>query len=272
MEAAIIIPAMVVFVLLIFQLTLLQHARIMTEYAAYCAARAGIVHNGDKNRMTNAAIVALLPTFSRTDDFGNFLLTWGKMKIITESTQFADQGVASITSWLTGIVGAGQNIPSQLANLSMVDVQMLEPRWSEIKSWSWKWPPWDSGFVGDNEVDFDRDSDGQHTITIELVYYYRLIVPFANQMLHLGWMASRLGAQMTGLLWTNPELKYQSGPAAQNLASRVPFAVITGGVNRDLLNMGVSWALTNAGQYVIPIRTTHTMHMQSNYFVDNLPK
>ena len=46
---------------------MIQHAKLMTEYAAYQAARAGIVWNGNNERMHDAAIIALLPTMGRTD-------------------------------------------------------------------------------------------------------------------------------------------------------------------------------------------------------------
>ena len=70
-EAAIVMPAMVFLVLGILQLTMVQHARIMTDYAAFCAARAGIVFNADKKAMQRAAEIALLPTMGRTDTLGN---------------------------------------------------------------------------------------------------------------------------------------------------------------------------------------------------------
>lgn len=61
-ESAIVIPLMTFIILGIVQLVMVQHARIMTEYAAFNAARAGIVWNADKMIMENAAIVSLLPT------------------------------------------------------------------------------------------------------------------------------------------------------------------------------------------------------------------
>ncbi|MBW2736085.1 MAG: pilus assembly protein [Deltaproteobacteria bacterium] len=61
-ESAIVIPLMTFVILGILQLVMVQHARIMTEYAAFNSARAGIVWNADKRVMENAAIIALLPT------------------------------------------------------------------------------------------------------------------------------------------------------------------------------------------------------------------
>jgi len=58
---------MVFLILGALQIMMLQHGRIMTEYAAYNAARAGIVHNANWNVMRNAAMIATLPIYKRTD-------------------------------------------------------------------------------------------------------------------------------------------------------------------------------------------------------------
>ncbi|MCA9665843.1 MAG: pilus assembly protein [Myxococcales bacterium] len=62
-ESAIVIPLMTFLILGVIQLVMMQHARIMTEYAAFNAARAGIVWNADRIIMENAAIISLMPTY-----------------------------------------------------------------------------------------------------------------------------------------------------------------------------------------------------------------
>jgi len=86
-EAAFILPAMIFLLLLTIQLTQLQQARIMVEYAAFSAARTGIVHNGDNGNsngfdgpMHDAAVLAVLPTFGRTDSFTHIGATWLRFK------------------------------------------------------------------------------------------------------------------------------------------------------------------------------------------------
>ncbi|HEY0840991.1 MAG TPA: TadE/TadG family type IV pilus assembly protein, partial [Vulgatibacter sp.] len=61
-ETAIVLPLFLACLLGLLQLALLQQARLLTEYAAYQAARAGIVWNGDPGVMKDAAIFALAPT------------------------------------------------------------------------------------------------------------------------------------------------------------------------------------------------------------------
>src|SRR5947208_5083704 len=63
-ETAIILPLLTFMVLGIIQLTMIQQASLMTEYAAYQAARAGVVWNGDWHKMEDAAIVVLTPTIA----------------------------------------------------------------------------------------------------------------------------------------------------------------------------------------------------------------
>src|SRR5262249_14959480 len=68
-EAAFVLPAMVFLLLVTVQLTQLQRARILADSAAFAAARTGIVMNGDPARMREAATLAVLPGFGRTDSF-----------------------------------------------------------------------------------------------------------------------------------------------------------------------------------------------------------
>ncbi|MCB9555143.1 MAG: pilus assembly protein [Deltaproteobacteria bacterium] len=61
-ESALVMPLMLFLILGVVQLAMMQHARIMVEYAAYKAARAGIVWHADRPIMESAAIIALMPT------------------------------------------------------------------------------------------------------------------------------------------------------------------------------------------------------------------
>src|SRR5436189_6455301 len=79
-EAAIVLPAMVFLLLAAVQLTQLQRARILADSAAFAAARAGIVVNADPSRMEEAAILALLPGFGRTDSFPAIAKTLARFK------------------------------------------------------------------------------------------------------------------------------------------------------------------------------------------------
>jgi hypothetical protein len=69
-ESAITLPLVIFLVLGSLQLFLMLQARIMTQYAAFRATRAGSVSQGNCTRMRHAAIAALLPTLARTDGPG----------------------------------------------------------------------------------------------------------------------------------------------------------------------------------------------------------
>jgi hypothetical protein len=66
-EAALTLPLSVFVILGTLQLFLMLQARVLTEYAAFHAARTGSVKHGDCQAMTHAAIAAVLPSFARTD-------------------------------------------------------------------------------------------------------------------------------------------------------------------------------------------------------------
>ncbi len=63
-EAALTLPLVTFMLLGMLQLFMMLHARVMTQYAAFRATRAGSVNHGDCTRMKHAAIGALLPSFT----------------------------------------------------------------------------------------------------------------------------------------------------------------------------------------------------------------
>lgn len=66
-EAALTLP-MVLFVILgTLQLFMLLHARLLAEYGVYRAVRAGSLNHGDCTKMTDAAVLSVLPAIEKTD-------------------------------------------------------------------------------------------------------------------------------------------------------------------------------------------------------------
>jgi hypothetical protein len=63
-ETAIVIMTFLILVLGIIQLSMVMNAKMMTNYAAYCAARAGTLYNGNPSMMNDAAATALIPCFA----------------------------------------------------------------------------------------------------------------------------------------------------------------------------------------------------------------
>src|SRR5205814_9199466 len=80
-EAAFVLPAMIFLILCAIQLAQIQQARLLAEYAAFNAARAGIVHSGDPEVMHRAALLSVLPSAGRTDSFDNLGKTFVALKL-----------------------------------------------------------------------------------------------------------------------------------------------------------------------------------------------
>src|SRR5512141_3478894 len=87
-EAALVLPSLVFLLLGAVQLTQLQQARILADYAAFAAARAGIVMNGDPGKMRDAAALAILPAFGAADSLaalGKTLLRFKAEEAVLEA-------------------------------------------------------------------------------------------------------------------------------------------------------------------------------------------
>jgi len=66
-ETAISILTFLMVVLGIMQLALIYNGKFLTNYAAYCGARAAIISNNDAGSVENAACVALSPNYNGTE-------------------------------------------------------------------------------------------------------------------------------------------------------------------------------------------------------------
>ncbi|NMO21748.1 pilus assembly protein [Pyxidicoccus fallax] len=294
-EAAMIMPLMVFMVLGIIQLTMMQHAKLMTEYAAYQAARAGIVWNGNNERMHDAAIVALLPTMGPTNDIGNLTKTFAIHLAY-------DKG-------LTALNFGGGVVPRTLngANLiGQVRVDTINPAYFTPIDTIWKLRP---GYNW-QELDFDGadsfpevpslenhirkffnlpEPDESELVfrkstrlTIRLRYWYELRVPFANWIIFTSWFASNAGMVIHGAIDRGT---LDSGANAMNRTgnlSGLAGAAARGGIRHEKgynslypLEMSILWGLANGSiplvselagrRYFIPLTATHTMRMQSNF-------
>jgi hypothetical protein len=165
-EAAIVLPSVVLLFLMTLQLSMLQQARLMADYAAFAAARTGIVRNGDNGHegtdgpMHDAAVFALLPTYGRTDSFTTLAATAARFK--------AED--AALTT----------------AGLSQVKVLVLNPVAADFKTYG--------GHLDGQELDFDDVRPGATEATLlslQVRYLYELRVPVANKLIQGLWLAAR---------------------------------------------------------------------------------
>jgi hypothetical protein len=298
-ESAIVMPLMVMVVLGILQLTMIQHARIMTEYAAYNAARAGVVWNGNNERMRDAAIVSLLPTMGRTDSLTEVGKTWALH-------QGLDLAVRNLPwpapQWVPEAID-----PSLL--LGFVRVDTINPYYYGPIDSIWKLrdgATW-------QELDFDGPDSfpevpgienliikffnlptpdpqeevyrRQTVLTIRVRYWYEMRIPFANWMIFLSWFASNAGLQLAGGIGQE-EINYNpagsstsivggSGDVSALQMRGLGIRHAKGYATAYPLDMFVLWGLANGSiplvsnvvgkRYFIPLSATYSMRMQSNF-------
>jgi hypothetical protein len=262
-ESAIVMPLMVFLILGVVQLTMIQHARIMTEYAAYNAARAGIVWNGDPWVMENAAIISLIPTQEGLAGATGLTDPGRMMEAIVERALLY-QVNRRLSGWALTVLGGPISDAIRAAfsgeGPNVVQVTVLNPTRDD--------------FGEEQELDFDdigTDERAQrlreaNRLTIEVRYLYLMRVPFANWVMHHAWLSQRAGISLYGAIW-NPQA---DTPGATGFSPDDVEATYDdighrlGGdddIIRDVARAG------REGAYLIPLYATYTMRMQSNLFL-----
>ncbi|MFO7155756.1 MAG: TadE/TadG family type IV pilus assembly protein [Pseudomonadota bacterium] len=172
-ESAIVLPVFVLLVLCAIQLALLGRARLLVEYAAYRAARAGILWNGDPRRMQAEAIRALASTACPTRIPSARPLC---------ALYPADGGRSALQA-----LSADPHL-----GFPGVHVHILSPHWPSHRHLF---------DLGGEELDFDRFGPEPERLdatllTIQLQYWFELKIPFADAIVWNAWAAAqRLGGR-----------------------------------------------------------------------------
>jgi len=234
-EAALVLPAMVFLLLLTIQLTQLQRARILADAAAFSAARAGMVMNGDPARMQEAATLAVLPGFGRTDSFPAAAKTLSRFK--------------------------AENAFLSPLGFSLLRVYVLNPRARDFASWG--------QHLNGQEIDFDDVRPGATEATLlslQLRYLYELRVPFANRMIQTLWMAAKAGLLRAWQGWdlASPRFGAQGGADAVAISRGVAAGTTVADGTPEGIPLAALAAAGGAGRYYLPLEAWSTMRMQSN--------
>lgn len=262
-ESAIIMPLMVFIILGVIQLAMIQHARIMTEYAAFNAARAGIVWNADPWVMENAAIISLMPTYEGLGDEMGIADPERMVRAIAERALLY-QVNRRLSGWARTMFSGPLSDAIRAAfggdGPQVVEVTVLNPTRRDF---------------GDNEeLDFDDiGTDGTaealreaNRLTIQVRYLYIMRVPFANWVIHHAWLSQRAGISLYGAIW-NPQADEPGATGLSPEDYEASYDDIGRGLRGDDPIIRQVARAGRGGAYVIPLYATYTMRMQSNLFL-----
>jgi len=234
-EAAIVLPAMVFLLLLALQLTQLQQARILAEYAAFAAARAGIVMDGDPARMKQAATLAVLSGSGQFDGVSAIARTF--LRLQAEDAVLRPFG------------------------LEQVRVYVHNPVAPDFARWG--------RHLDGQEIDFDDVRPGATEATLlslQIRWLYELKVPFANRMIQAIWVAAKSGLLQSWRGWdlTGPRLGSQTGPDAIATSHALAAGIAVPDGTPEGIPIAALAAAARAGRYYLPVQAFYTMRMQSN--------
>jgi hypothetical protein len=244
-ETALVVPMMVFLVLGTLQLGMLHHARLMTEYAAYRAARSGIVNHGDCDMMKKAALVGLLPTLAPIGGLAGRVDTLDHAWLVHE-------GYSAV------VLGTPQQQQSFYANgpLPLMRVEAVNPRRSDLTRLFNTY----GAHMQQREIDWDDIRSPEviaaNLLTIRVTYFYEMRIPFANWQLHSFYMGREYLNGLRGVQFESKRVGGQS--ATEYLEAR--------GAARDDDHRRIAQVARMGGKYVIPLIATWSMRMQSNLF------
>jgi len=230
-ESALTLPLLVFLILGTLQLFMMLQGRIMAEYAAFEAVRAGSRHHGDCKAMIHAAMAGLLPTVEP------FVRPGG-----TPAQQLADAWAARL----------GSNVRDN-------PVPQYEPGRDRGHDgpvfWLVREQPRALSLNEKEDLDFDTptgDGTSAKRLEVRLIYWYRLRIPFAD------WVMSRMMLAHLGLQdynAVNPIMVTDKDAGWRKEVEQV--------VNLDLKVREELVQRVMAGQYVFPIQATYGMRMMT---------
>jgi hypothetical protein len=231
-ESALTLPLLVFLILGTLQLFMMLQGRIMAEYAAFQAVRAGSRHHGDCTPMIHAAMAGLLPTvepFVRpgggtpaqmlADAWASRLGPDLRRKPVPNYEPGRDRGHDGPVFWLV------REQPRAISLNEKEDLAFDTPK---------------------------GDGSSAKRLEVRLIYWYRLRIPFAD------WVMSRMILAHLGLKdynAVNPLMVTDKDAGWKKESEQVANLDIK--VREELVNKVM------AGKYVFPIQATYGMRMMT---------
>lgn len=273
-ESAIILPLYVFVILGVLQLGLMTQAQLMTKYAAYRAARTGAVLSAKHSSMQRAAMQVLLPfTVVGTAQgekhlpSGNataYAASWNILRANREGVRVG-QGAPGF-HYRDVFRGAGREqrildvlICNPTNTYGAIDLAFDSPQTQQIGGTS---PIGGAGQAWGLSHDWGRM--GRKWLVTQVVFYYRMPIPFANSIL---WHLAR-GDELTALPVT---MEVTRMATKQQLANPPPVppagqAPPDGAGDRRPMKIGhFSNLANNQKVYVMPLRASYGMRMHSDF-------
>lgn len=237
-EAALTLPLTIFLILGTIQLFMMLQGRIMAEYAAFEAVRAGSRHHGDCEMMTQAGLAAILPNVVSYMGAGGGSPS---QKLASAFRARYQSGDAKFT--------ANDYTRSSFGGRSLAGESIF-----------WLARPLPNNVPSPEDSDFDapvQDGGGMR-LEVRLIYWFPLRIPFAD------WVMTRMFMAHFGIQdYNNANPLIPAEKAAGWTAAGTP-------PNLDSLIRQKYQSLVSNKQYVFPIQATYGMRMmtpaQSRYF------
>lgn len=238
-ETALTLPLTLFLLLGLLQLSMMLQARIVAQYAAYQAVRAGSLNKGDCRKMQQAALVSLLPTLAQVHDPATLATAFGSR---CSPCDAAGPGKVSVHyNPRLDVEGSNPGYDEQI-----VEIYREQPTPQSV-----------AGRPNGEDTDFDEPRDAAQTVRLEIrmLYWYRMRIPFVN------WVMSRMYLAYFGLkdyTAQNPLMETQTADWTKT-GSTLDTSTWPGG--SPGANMR-KWALRRH-HYLFPIKVTATMRMMT---------
>ncbi|MCP3104573.1 pilus assembly protein [Myxococcus sp. K15C18031901] len=234
-ESAIILPLFVFLILGTLQLGLMHQARLLTKYAAYKAVRAGSLHNAKVEKMEAAALAVLLPILS------------------------ARSGGANGAEYVRP-VGSGQEFAQKWNELRNNKMQGVDLKYAEVTICG----PSKEEISGSDEFDFDLPGNIEPSgwrqnhrtkLRIQVTLNYRLVIPFADWVIYQSARAREIPMMLRmGKVKSEEQDKVKRRKFGGAATGESPYESAAG-----------------KGVYIMPIRATYNMRMQSAIYLNSAP-
>lgn len=244
-ETAIVMPLNVFLLLGIIQLGLISQARLMAKYAAYRAVRVGAMNSADVTKMTDAALLTLLPVIATGGD----------------NSSTSQESYTPVNS-VTGI--SEKMVKARVLNVNpiypLVKVVICGPLSKDFSGVTQN-----TLASGDsNQVDFDdprvTDNNGnlnnnfedyrkymRTKLRIQVQFLYRMPIPFANWIIARSYLGMHL-------------------PDVMRMSTKMDL-LPPGGFTNTYKQATQVYAALQRNVFITPINVSYAMRMQSNFML-----